>query len=477
MDRTDISRLLAGGEGTTVEFWHSPQDDLDDALESYCAFLNRDGGELLLGVGDDGTVIGLPPKAIPDMVRNLISSMNDANLLHPPFCVLPEVLDVEDRKIIRLHVPRSSDVHLFRGVCYDRINDADIKVTTSDQMAQMYIRKRNIYTEQTSFPEVGLEDLRLDLLPRVRQLACAFRPDHPWKELDTLELLRSARLNAFDTARNDYAFNAAAVLLLGKDETIRRLFPAYRTDALLQRVNLERYDDRAIVATNLIESYDQLIAFAQKWLPDKFYLEQGTTVSLRDRILRETVVNLLIHREYTSARPGRLIIRREALIADNPNKALQTGHITLQNLCPRPKNPIIADFFQAIGRADELGSGVRNLFRCVRLYSGAEPVFDENDIFTLTIPLDDSHSPDMPDHSPKRGAAARRLQDDKQLLDAITETIRLNPRSSAKSIADRLGDISPAQVRARLTQLRQHGLLRREGAPGNGGRWILLPHP
>ena len=50
---------------------------------------------------------------------------------------------------------------------------------------------------------------------------------------------------------------------------------------------------------------------------------------------------------------------------------------SLQNLCPRPKNPVIADFFHSIGCADELGSGVRNLYKYVRLYSGAELVFDE----------------------------------------------------------------------------------------------------
>ena len=56
---------------------------------------------------------------------------------------------------------------------------------------------------------------------------------------------------------------------------------------------------------------------------------------------------------------------------------------------PQTKNPIIANFFRNICRADELGSGVRNLYRDVKLYSSAEPILDEGDIFTLTIPLND----------------------------------------------------------------------------------------
>ena len=77
------------------------------------------------------------------------------------------------------------------------------------------------------------------------------------------------------------------------------------------------------------------------------------------------------------------------MFTDNANKAVNHGIITLQNLCPVAKNPIIAAFFNQIGRADELGSGVRNLYKYVKLYSGTDPVFDEEDVFKLTIPLDD----------------------------------------------------------------------------------------
>ena len=471
MNKAGIDKLREQGEGTTIEFKRGGQGARNDTFESYCAFLNREGGDILLGVEDDGTVVGLPPNAVKDMVKNLISAMNDANLLNPPFCVLPEILDYEDKKIIHMNVPKSTDVHRFRGVCYDRIDESDIKVTSSDQIAQMYIRKRNIYTEQTLYPDVKIDDLRSDLIPRVKMMACAFRPDHPWKELSDIDLLRSAKLNVYDTARNAYCFNAAAILLLGKDEIIARYFPAYKTDALLQRVNEDRYDDRLTVATNLIESYDQLIAFGQKWLPDKFYLENGATVSLRDKILRETIGNLLIHREYTSSRPGRLIIRKGEMFADNANKVLQPGHITLRNLCPRAKNPVIADFFQAIGRADELGSGVRNLYKYVKLYSGAEPIFDEEDVFTLSIPLDNDYNPEG--NSMVKNGMTVAHGNGHQIRQAIIDAICRNSQVSIKTIAEQLNGITPAQVRLQLNKMKEEGVLHREGPSGNGGRWIL----
>lgn len=66
--------------------------------------------------------------------------------------------------------------------------------------------------------------------------------------------------------------------------------------------------------------------------------------------------------------------------------------ITPENLEPNPKNPIIASFFRNIGYSDQLGSGVRNLFKYTKLYSGKEPEFKEGDVFRITVPLDDAYS-------------------------------------------------------------------------------------
>ncbi len=471
MEKTLLEKLLLQGEGPLVEFKRGVGGAKSDAFESYCAFLNREGGEILLGVRDDGVVEGLPVRSVKDIVKNLICVMNDANLLNPPFCVLPEVVEYEGKKVIRLLVPKSGEVHRFKGVCYDRVDEADVKVTSSDQIAQMYIRKRNIYTEQSLYDDIKLKDLRLDLLPRIRKMACAFRPDHPWRDLSPMELLRSAKLNVYDAVHDAYCFNAAAILLLGKDEVIASHFPAYKTDALLMRADEDRYDDRLVVSTNLIESYDRLMEFGMKWLPDKFYLERDIRVSLRDRILREAIGNLLIHREYSSSRPGRLIIRKGCLFADNANKALQLGQITPQNVCPRPKNPVIADFFHTIGRADELGSGVRNLYKCVRAYSGAEPVFEESDVFTLTIPLDDGYNPEDPGKMGETGRSGRPKQS--RLRQEILRTLGMDPRASAQKISEHLGTVTAAQVRNQLAKMRDAGVLRREGPTGNGGIWVV----
>lgn len=48
-----------------------------DVFESVCAFLNRNGGHLLLGVEDKGNVIGIAPEAIDKVKKDFVTSMNN----------------------------------------------------------------------------------------------------------------------------------------------------------------------------------------------------------------------------------------------------------------------------------------------------------------------------------------------------------------------------------------------------------------
>ena len=150
-------------------------------------------------------------------------------------------------------------------------------------------------------------------------------------------------------------------------------------------------------------------------------------VSLRDKILREMIGNLLIHREFSSARYARFIIERDRMYTENANRAFRYGRITPKNLEPEPKNPIIANFFHQIRLADELGSGVRNLYHYVKIYSNAEPVFDEDDVFRLTVPLDDAYSADraFAGELSQTGTAQKTTQKSNEELDPNRQAVGL----------------------------------------------------
>ena len=312
MEIKEVQSILTIGETVAVEFKRCGNGIENDTYETVCSFLNRFGGDLFMGILDDGTVVGIPEKAAPDMVKNFIKVISNPTLFSPTIYLVPEIIKYdESHTIIHVHILPSAEVHSFKKVIYDRVDDADIKITSTSAIAQMYIRKQNIFTEKKIYPYAKMEDLRLDLLPKIRIMAQNHAGgQHPWTTMDDQELLKSAGLYGRDIVTGEEGFNLAAIMLLGKDDVILNVAPTYVTDALVRKVNVDRYDDREIIKTNLIESYSQLLDFGRKNLPDKFFLE------------------------------------------------------------PNPKNPLIASFFRNIGYADQLGSGVRKLFKYSKYIQG-----------------------------------------------------------------------------------------------------------
>ena len=143
--------------------------------------------------------------------------------------------------------------------------------------------------------------------------------------MNNLQLLKSVGLYAHDYEKGNDGLTLAAALLFGQDEVIQDICPTYWTDALCQKVDTVRYDDREIVQTNLIDSVEILMRFARKHTSDKFYLNENMqSISLRSNICREMIVNCLIHREFTSGRISKFVIEKDKIYV-----AVSYTHLTL----------------------------------------------------------------------------------------------------------------------------------------------------
>lgn len=472
MDLKEFHSILTIGETVAVEFKRCGNGIESDTYETVCSFLNRFGGDIFMGVLDDGTVEGVPEKAAPDMVKNFIAVVSNPALFSPTIYLTPEILkDEQGHSVIHVHIPPSAEVHSYKKAVYDRVDDADVKITATSQIAAMYIRKQNVFTEKKIYPFVTMEDLRLDLLPRIRQMAITHAGGrHPWESMRDQELLQSAGLYGVDLSTGEKGYNLAAIMLLGKDDIIFNACPAYETDALVRKVNVDRYDDREIVRTNLIESFDLLMDFARKHLSDKFFLEKEVNVSLRNILTREMIGNTLMHREFTSTYAAKFVIEKDRMYIENASRASRQGLITPENLEPNPKNPIIASFFRNIGRADRLGSGVRNLYKYSKYYSGEEPKFIEGDVFRIIVPLNEAFSFDFgqngqtdqsnqTDHLDQTGMT----KEEKILL----EFIRQNPDMTNVMIAECM-DWSVSKVKYYIQKLKQTKRMKRIGTSRKG---------
>jgi ATP-dependent DNA helicase RecG len=383
MNKQDILSLTQVGENRVTEYKEAKSKMPSSLFETVASFLNRDGGTILLGVSDDGIITGIDPGAVDKIKKEIINASNNLEVLNPPFTLSPEAIEFEDKTILYIQLTASSQVHKFRGEIYDREHDCDLKIKDHNRISELYFRKRNIFTEGKIFPALKLEDFKESLFDKARGFIRSKRVDHPWLEGDKKDMLRLSNFYRKDFSSGEEGYTLAAALMFGKDETIQSILPAYKIEALVRKENLDRWDDRLTLRTNLIESYQSLMAFIRKHLPDKFYLDGDRRLDL------EIVANIIIHREYTNPLSTELIIYRDKVEATNPNRPHLGGPLQLESFSPFPKNPLLRKFFAEMGWADEVGSGVKNVNKYLKYYiSGtAEPLFLDDDVFRTTVPL------------------------------------------------------------------------------------------
>ena len=142
------------------------------------------------------------------------------------------------------------------------------------------------------------------------------------------------------------------------------------------------------------------------------------------------------------------------------------GTIDINSYEPYPKNPKIAKFFKEIGLADELGSGVRNMVKYTKIYSGGVPILKEDDIFRTIIPLvnpANSYKNYTENYTEKLNETQRK----------ILELIKLNPNITQKMMMKETNLSRPA-ITLNLKQLKDKKVIERVGSDRKGYWKILI---
>jgi ATP-dependent DNA helicase RecG len=434
MIQQELHKILSQGENIRIEFKEAQNGIPDSFYDTVVSFLNREGGVILLGVADNGTVLGLGEQNLMSLKQDIVTALNNPDVVNPPFPLAVNEVVHEIGELLYIHVPISSFVHKHGTVVYDRENDSDFRITDEARIAEMYARKRNVFTENQIFPHLKIEDLNSSLFDKVRSRVALSNANHPWLEASNERILRDARFLRRDYTTGVEGLTLAAALVFGTDEVIGNILPAYRIDILERRVNVDRWDDRLLLKTNLIDSYLKALVFIKEKWPEKFYQDKnGDRKDLRELIFRELVGNIIIHREYNSATPSEVIIYNDRVETTNPNRMRFRGPLNLETFDAEPKNPNIRAFFNILTWADEIGSGVKNMNKFVNSYAGgAHPMFIEDEPFLSIIPMVKFEVGDMY----RIYCSLARLKDDDLGEDKLTQLMSFPVDLSLKELTD-----------------------------------------
>lgn len=384
-------------------------------MQTICAFANEPGlggGYLLLGVAepdeqhDEFYVCGVENagKVLSDLQTNCRSQFEQ------PIKIDAQAVSLEGGTVIQVFVPElqpAAKPCTFAG----RLDKKNKRYTgvwrrglngdyecSQHELEPILLAKTGLSYELVVLPDAEWDDLDPSALALYRQLRGKVRPDAPELQATDTDLLRA--LNLIAKSDGEWTPNIAGLLLMGKPLALRRLLPAVRVDYV--RINgtrwVENTDQRFSMTLDLRDCLLRIIPRTESAilddLPRHFKLEDGDTQRsdvplLPQRVIREAVVNALMHRDYHVNQPTLIIRYSNRIEIRNAGYSLKPES-RLGEPGSEQRNPILAAALYDLEFAETKGTGIRTMRDQLDAVGLTAPVFSSvvtSNQFTATYLL------------------------------------------------------------------------------------------
>ncbi|NDJ24446.1 AAA family ATPase [Nostoc sp. B(2019)] len=379
----DIEELA---EGCDVEAKQASGRDGQGELpksffESYSAMANTYGGVIFLGIEEKPQgKFSLTGITLPDRVlKTLWDGLNNRqrisiNLLSDK---MVEVIEVQDRQVIRIAVPRArrSQRPVYVGQnpltgTYRRNYEGDY-LCDEETVKRMLAEQVEEVRDARLLENYGFDDIDLNTLKAYRNQFKATKPDHPWLDQDDKEFLQSIGGWLRDRQTAKEGLTVAGLLMFGKLPSILEAVPHYvvdyqeRPEPRTEARWVDRVTTDGTWSGNLYDFYRRVIQklFSELKVPFKLKGAKRVDDTPVHEALREALINTIIHAEYTGRVPIQIIKRPDMFVFRNPGIMRLPLEDALQGGTSDCRNRKLQKMFQLVGIGEQAGSGIPKIYR------------------------------------------------------------------------------------------------------------------
>ncbi len=439
-DRLSIFELIRKRESEDLEFKES-LGELREIIETVVAFANRSGGKILIGVKDNGEIIGVDigKGTLENLINNIINSTE------PPIYPSVSVENLRGKDVIVIDVPSGANKpYFYRGRAYIRVGRAN-RVLPPEELREILLKtvERAPWDEKTM---VDFEELEIDqeairlFVEEVKKSRRApiEEPVDPKNLFLKLNLLKEGKVKA------------AGVLLF--DVNPQRYFPWAVIKAGRFKDSLTVIDETQI-GGNLFRQVEEALKFIMRNIRKTFRIDPhtGRRIDMWEyplEALREAIINAIIHRDYSVYSSVYIKIYDDKLTIINPGGLLEP--LTIDDLRREHpsilRNPNIANIFYLAGYIEKWGIGTLRMIRECEERGMPPPDFSvEKEFFRVEF---------------------RRKYELSEKEQKALNYIRRVGRVRRKDIQKYLG-VSERTARRILSKLEEYGLIKRHGRGNN----------
>jgi ATP-dependent DNA helicase RecG len=393
-DNCELHQLLSKGENLELEFKSDLKSLPDrDLVAAVVSLANTEGGDLLIGVEDDGTITGLHPNH--KNTTGLISLI--ANKTNPSLSVDVDLFEVEGLHVVRVHVPKSRQlVSTSEGLIQRRRTMANGKPEAVPFYPHEFVQRQSSLSiiDPSAIPILSLSEKDLNPLERhrIREAIRRYGGDTSLLPLEEDELDSALGfVTNIDGVRRP---TLAGILFLGREDALRQHVPAHETAFQV----LEGTDVRVneFFRKPLLQTFEEIEKLFSARVVEKEIqvgLFRVPVPNFERRAFREAFVNALVHRDYSRLGAVHVRLDDDGMTISSPGGFVEG--VNLQNLLvtePRPRNPLLADIAKRIGLAERTGRGIDRIFEGVLRYGRATPDFSRSDSTSVILQLSNAEA-------------------------------------------------------------------------------------
>ena len=368
-------RKIPTKETLDIEF-KSDVNKLPDAdiFEVVVAFANTEGGDLYLGVEDDGEITG-----VHNEHKNITTlSAYIANNTVPPVLVSAEIMK-DSKPVLKIKVPKIQNaiVATTSGKVLRRRIKADgtpenVPMYPAEYATRLSDLRMLDYTAML-VPDSTINDFDKLEIERLKKTILAYNGDSSLLDLEDEELYKAL---GFVRQEDDKLIpTITGILLIGKTSALKKYIPTSSASfQVLEGTEVRVNEDFALPIVAMIE---QINNYLSAWNSER-EIEMGMfRISVPDfdkRAIREAIVNAFSHRDYSKMGRVRVAISDEGLTIANPGGFIEG--VSINNLLtaePHGRNPQLTDVLKRIGLAEKTGRGIDRIFMGSLIYGKPIP--------------------------------------------------------------------------------------------------------
>lgn len=393
-----LQELTSLDESHRIEAKQARQIDRS-VMETVCAFANEPGlggGYLLLGVARDQHDLFTDAYKIegiehPDKLQSDLASQC-ASVLNRPIRPRVSVEELHGKTVIVAYVPEAAptekpiyiqNLGLPRGA-YRRVGPTD-QEGTEDDLVALYAGHQIDTFDAALIPDADLSDIDPAAIGDYRQQRRAINPDAEelaWSDDDLLRSLGCAKRD-----NGQLKPTVAGIVLFGSTMALRRCFPMMRIDYI--RVpgrqwveNPDHRFDTLEIRAPLLTAIRRATNTVRDELIQSFSLPEGALAredepTLPLRVIREAIVNAVMHRSYRIHGAIQIIRYANRLEIRNPGHSIKAEE-QLGEPGSETRNPRIAAVLHEINIAETKGSGIRAMRELMLAHDLLPPTFESS---------------------------------------------------------------------------------------------------